>query len=180
MITRIPTIAIVGHKNSGKTTLVERLVAHYTAAGVRVAAIKHTSDEVGFDKPRTDSDRLKKAGAVAVGMVAQSEIGLYTVHTEQTSEGWMESVLASLPDPPRLILYEGYRGGPHPKIECILRPEVTKPTFRADQGLIAVVSEHAVSADVPVLGYRPLERIAEVIEAAMQRSDWPAASKKLH
>lgn len=178
-LARIPTVAIVGHKNSGKTTLTEQLVAAFTATGLSVCAIKHTSDEVGFDKPRTDSDRLKKAGAIAVGMVAKSEIGFYTTHTADTSEEWMEGAFASLPDPPDLIIYEGYRGGPHPKIECILKPEVTTPSFTAAQGLIAVVSDHKIVADVPVMAYQPLDPIMQVIRNSFGR-DWPAAQSKLH
>ena len=126
---RIPTVAVVGHKNSGKTTLTERLIRHFSEEGLRVAAVKHTSDEIGFDKPGRDSDRLSHAGAIAVGLVAKGEIGFYTAHTPSTSEAWIESTFASLPQPPDLVIYEGYRGGPHPKIECILRPEITVPSF---------------------------------------------------
>ena len=177
---RIPTVAIVGHKNSGKTTLTERLVAAFTQTGLRVCAIKHTSDEIGFDKPRTDSDRLRKAGAIAVGMVARSEVGFYTAHTADTSEAWIETAFSSLPHLPDLIIYEGYRGGPHPKIECILKPEVTTPSFTAAQGLIAVVSDHTITANVPVLTYDPLEPIMDLIRASFGREDWPTAQTKLH
>lgn len=177
---RIPTVAIVGHKNSGKTTLTERLVGHFTAAGMRVAAVKHTSDEAGFDKPGRDSDRLAHAGAVAVGMVAKHEIGFYTRHTAATSEEWMEATFSALPEPPDLILYEGYRGGPHPKIECILKPDVGVPSFTSAQGLIAVVSDHAITADVPVLGYEPVERIAGLIRSNFGRVDWVTGGVKLH
>ncbi len=177
---RISTVAIVGHKNSGKTTLTERLIRHFSAQGLRVAAVKHTSDEVGFDKPGRDSDRLAHAGAVAVGMVAKNEIGFYTTHTADTSEGWMEAAFAALPQPPDLIIYEGYRGGPHPKIECILKPEVTTPSFTSAQGLIAVVSDHKVSVDVPVLNYEPVESIANLILSSFGRLDWAAGPVKLH
>lgn len=176
----IPTVAIVGHKNSGKTTLAERLVAAFTALGLGVCAIKHTSDEVGFDKPRADSDRLKKAGAIAVGMVAKSEIGFYTSHTDDTSESWMESVFAALPHRPDLVIYEGYRGGPHPKVECILRPDVSTPSFSTGQGLIAVVSDHPITTDVPVFAYDPLGPIVDVIRASFPHTDWPSAQSKLH
>ncbi len=176
----VPTVAIVGHKNSGKTTLVERLVRHFTDSGMRVAAIKHTSDEAGFDKPRSDSDRLKKAGAIAVGMVAKGELGFYTNHTSEVSERWLESACARLPEPPALILYEGYRGGPHPKIECILNPDTDKPSFLQDDGLIAVVSNHAIVTDVPVFPTDALDEIAAVIRGSFDRGDWPSADAKLH
>ncbi len=160
--------------------MVERLVRHFTESGLRVAAIKHTSDEVGFDKPRSDSDRLKQAGAVAVGLVANSEIGLYTNHTADVAEEWLESTLARLPETPQLVIYEGYRGGPHPKIECILKPDVTAPSFTAAQGLIVVISDHPIDTDVPVLSYDPLGAIADAIRASFDRDDWPAADAKLH
>lgn len=166
---RIPTVAIVGHKNSGKTTLVVRLVEYFTRAGMRVAAIKHTSDEVGFDKPDRDSDRIRRAGSVVVGMVARDEIGLYTSHTPELSETWLEATFAKLPDPPQMIIYEGYRGGPHPKIECILKPEVRRPSFSVQEGLIAVVSDHAIAANVPVLAPDSLDALAEVIRKITHR-----------
>lgn len=179
-VVRIPTVAIVGHKNSGKTTLTERLVRHFTDRGMRVAAIKHTSDEVGFDKPHSDSDRLKRAGAIAVGMVAKGEIGLYTSVTPQVSEEWLETTFSRLAERPELIIYEGYRGGPHPKIECILNPETIRPSFTRQDGLIAVVSDHAITTDVLVLDYNPLDKIADVIRGSFGRNDWPAADSKLH
>jgi molybdopterin-guanine dinucleotide biosynthesis protein B len=177
---RIPTVAIVGHKNSGKTTLSTRLIRHFSGQGLRVAAVKHTSDKAGFDKPGHDSDRLSHAGAIAVGLVAKTEIGFYTAHTLATSEAWIEMTFAALPEPPHLIIYEGYRGGPHPKIECILNPEVTTPSFTSAQGMIAVISDHPVAADVPVLAYDPIEPIADLIHASFTRDDWPSASTKLH
>ena len=97
---RIPTVAIVGHKNSGKTTLTERLIAAFTLERLRVCAIKHTSDEVGFDKPRTDSDRLKTAGAIAVGMVAKSEIGLDQALKAEARRALLRYVRAITPPPP--------------------------------------------------------------------------------
>ncbi|HUU47130.1 MAG TPA: molybdopterin-guanine dinucleotide biosynthesis protein B [Acidobacteriota bacterium] len=177
---RIPSVAVIGHKNSGKTTLVERLVVAFTRAGMRVASIRHTSDEIGFDKPRSDSDRHKRAGAVAVGLVAKSEIGFYLDHTPQTSEAWIETVLAGLPSPPDLILYEGYRGGPHPKIECIRDPNVSMPSFSASEGLIAVVSDHHIETDVPVLSPESIEPVCRVIRDSLGRHDWPETRGKLH
>lgn len=167
----IPRIAIVGHRNSGKTTLVERLITVFTEDGLRVAAIKHTSDERGFDKPETDSDRLMRAGAVGVGMVAKTEIGFYTTRTTGASERWIEAAFTTLPFRPDLIIYEGYRAGWYPRIECILDPALTRPTV--EHGLVAVVSDHAVTAAVPVLAYDPLEPIVSAIKQSFRPCGWP-------
>lgn len=152
----VPAIALVGHKSSGKTTLAVRLIAELTAIGFCVAAIKHTSDERGFDKPDTDSDRLRTAGAMAVGLIARDEVGFYTDHTAATGGGWLEALLASLPGAPDLLIYEGCRTGSHPKIECIRRPKLTAPTVGVEQRLVAVVCDHAIRAPVPTFAFEPL------------------------
>lgn len=172
----VPAIAIVGHKSSGKTTLAVRLIAELTAAGFCVAAVKHTSDERGFDKPGTDCDRLRTAGAVAVGLIARNEVGVYTAHTAATGGAWIEALLASLPRAPDLLIYEGHRAGPHPKIECIRKPELTTPTLGVEQRLVAVVSDRAIHAPVPVFAFEPLGPLVAFVVALTD----PRRSSKLN
>lgn len=160
---RIPAIAIVGHKGAGKTTLTERLIRRLSAAGLRVAAVKHTSDEEGFDKPGKDSDRLRSAGAVAVGLIARSEVGFYTSRVPCPPHLWLDGVFTSIQPHPDLILYEGHRDSPFPKVECIRDPEQKRPSLRRGEGLIAVVADHPVRTEVPVLGFEPLEAIVAVV-----------------
>jgi len=165
----LPMIAIVGHKNSGKTRLAERVIAAFSRDGLNVAAVKHASDELGFDKPSKDSDRLRRAGATSVGLIAKSEVGFYTTRSPGTTEAWIEGVFRLMPVCPDLVVYEGYRGGPHPKIECILDRSVRRPSLTAAEGLIAVVSDHAVHADAPVLAHEPLDPILDLIWGALPR-----------
>jgi molybdopterin-guanine dinucleotide biosynthesis protein MobB len=67
-------IGVVGWKNSGKTTLVVRLVAHLAALGYRVSTVKHAHHEVDLDRPGKDSHRHREAGAGEV-MLATSRAG---------------------------------------------------------------------------------------------------------
>jgi molybdopterin-guanine dinucleotide biosynthesis adapter protein len=164
----LPAVAIVGHKNSGKTTLAERLVVAFSEAGLEVAAIKHASDERGFDKPQADVDVLAAAGAVAVGVVTNAEAGLYAGRETGGSAAWVETALAAAPLAPDLILYEGCRGGRHPKIECIRDPSVVAPTTPVAAGLLAVVSNHAIITRVPVFDGEAVEPIARLIRQALR------------
>ena len=61
--TEIPVIAVSGVKNSGKTTLLEKLIANLVARGIRVAVIKHDGHHFEPDVPGTDSYRHRSAGA---------------------------------------------------------------------------------------------------------------------
>ena len=62
-------IGITGWKNSGKTTLTERLVAEFVARGLKVSTVKHAHHAFDIDQPGTDSHRHREAGAGEVAIV---------------------------------------------------------------------------------------------------------------
>lgn len=70
-------LGIVGARNSGKTTVLEKLVRHLTDAGIRVATVKHTSHSHRFDKPGKDSHRHREAGAELTVVVSQAEVAVF-------------------------------------------------------------------------------------------------------
>ena len=65
-----PVFGITGWKNSGKTTLVTRLVAEFARRGYRVSTVKHAHHDFDIDKPATDSFRHREAGASEVMIVS--------------------------------------------------------------------------------------------------------------
>jgi molybdopterin-guanine dinucleotide biosynthesis protein B len=103
---------IVGWKNSGKTTLVERLVAEFVRRGWRIATVKHAHHDADIDQPGTDSFRHRAAGATEVALVGGHR---YAIMREQ-EEPTLAEVLTRLA-PADLILIEGYKRERHPKIE---------------------------------------------------------------
>ena len=103
---------VTGGKNAGKTTLVERLVAEFVRRGWRVSTIKHAHHDVDVDQPGRDSFRHRQAGANEVAVVGGRR---YAIMREQAEPG-LAAVLARLA-PADLVLIEGYKREPHPKIE---------------------------------------------------------------
>jgi molybdopterin-guanine dinucleotide biosynthesis protein B len=103
---------VTGWKNAGKTTLTERLVAEFVRRGWRVSTIKHAHHGVDIDRPGTDSFRHRAAGASEVALVGGQR---YAIMREQ-DEPTLAEVLARLA-PADLVLIEGYKREPHPKIE---------------------------------------------------------------
>jgi molybdopterin-guanine dinucleotide biosynthesis adapter protein len=135
-VTGSPVFGVTGWKNAGKTTLVERLVAEFVRRGLRVATIKHAHHDVDIDQPGTDSFRHRAAGATEVALVG----GLrYAIMREQ-GEPTLAEVLARL-SPADLVLIEGYKREPHPKIEV---RGASRPSLAAnDPSIIAIAADQA-------------------------------------
>jgi molybdopterin-guanine dinucleotide biosynthesis protein B len=130
---------ITGWKNAGKTTLTERLVAEFVRRGWRVATVKHAHHAVDIDRPGTDSFRHRAAGATEVALVGGQR---YAIMREQADPPLAE-VLARLA-PADLVLIEGYKREPHPKIE-VRAGDV--PPLAANDPAIAAIAADARPAD---------------------------------
>jgi molybdopterin-guanine dinucleotide biosynthesis protein B len=77
MIIKMRILSIVGHHNSGKTTVVERLINYWTENSHSVATIKNIHIEnFSVDKPGKDTWRYKQAGAEMVGMCTPIETNI--------------------------------------------------------------------------------------------------------
>ncbi|MGB8956776.1 MAG: molybdopterin-guanine dinucleotide biosynthesis protein B [Tumebacillaceae bacterium] len=116
-------IAVVGTKNTGKTTLVSRLVAAFKKTGLRVATCKHDGGhDFEIDVPETDTWKHRQAGADITLIASRSHMALQLFYEEEPSlDVWLEQ-LKRLPAPPDLVLVEGWKRSALPKI-VLLGPE---------------------------------------------------------
>lgn len=105
---------VIGWKNSGKTSLMERLVANITALGFSVSTVKHVHHDVDLDQPGKDSHRHRIAGASEVVLASANRFALMREH--RGAEPELPEVLARMA-PVDLILIEGYKRDAHAKIE---------------------------------------------------------------
>jgi molybdopterin-guanine dinucleotide biosynthesis protein MobB len=135
---------VTGWKNSGKTVLVERLVAEITGRGLTVATLKHAHHGFDVDQPGKDSHRHRAAGASQV-LVASGRRWALMTELRGGPEPCLDALVARL-DPVDLVLVEGYKRDRHPKIE--VRRAATA------QDLIAAGDEtvEAVASDAPLAG----------------------------
>jgi molybdopterin-guanine dinucleotide biosynthesis protein B len=129
---------IAGYSGSGKTTLIERMLPLLTARGLKVAVIKHTHHDFDLDRPGKDSWRAREAGAAAVLLASDHRTALLTEHRDTPPR--LEDLLDQLP-PCDLVLVEGYKREPIPKLE-VHRAETDKPwLFPGDANILAVASD---------------------------------------
>ncbi|QEL55316.1 molybdopterin-guanine dinucleotide biosynthesis protein B [Chromobacterium paludis] len=166
-------LGICGYSGSGKTTLLESILPGLRAAGLKVAVIKHSHHDVQLDEPGKDSFRHRQAGACEVMIVSPCRVGVFA---ETANELTLDEQLARL-SPCDLVLLEGQKRLPVPKLE-VYRPALGKPPLYPEDGnIIAVVSDQTVAADLPVLNLNDADAVARYILAwlAKRQSERPSA-----
>lgn len=153
---------VVGWKNSGKTGLVERLVTEFTTRGLVVSTLKHTHHQVDLEVPGTDTHRHREAGAQEVVLVSTSRIA--QLHELRGAPEPDLPTLISHLHPCDLVIVEGFKSAPHPKIEAS-RAETGQPLFAdADLSVRAIAANHAAeTANLPVFDLDDTTAIADFI-----------------
>jgi molybdopterin-guanine dinucleotide biosynthesis adapter protein len=157
----IPIISIVGRSNTGKTTLIEKLVPELCRKGYRVATIKHAAGGFELDREGKDSWRHKKAGAYKTILVSPSELALMEVFEHEYSVEELVDLYIKDAD---VVLLEGHKNNPFPKIE-MLRKDVD-PLPRDGKGhlCIAVVGDKRSDAGVPHFQMEEIQKLADLLE----------------
>lgn len=154
---------VVGWKNAGKTTLVERLVAEICGRGFSVSTVKHTHHLVDVDQPGKDSHRHRQAGARQVILSSSSR---WAIMTELRGEPEVPlAELLSHLSPVDLVIVEGYKRDDHPKVEA-WRAATGQPLIALDDPTVrAVASNDRPATDKPVIGLDDIPAIADFILA---------------
>lgn len=159
-----PVLGVTGWKNSGKTTLVERLVAELVRRGRRISTVKHAHHDFDIDVPGTDSFRHRQAGASEVAIVSARRWALMHELRDE-DEPPLASVLSRLA-PCELVIVEGYKREGHPKIEARrLGARDTTPLSARDPSIVAVAADHAQPGEtLPVFDIDDIGAIADFAE----------------
>lgn len=159
---------ITGWKNSGKTTLTERLVQELTKRGYRIATVKHAHHNFDIDHVGTDSWRHRNAGAAEVAIVSSARFAIMHENLGE-EEPSLQAIVGKLA-PCDLVLIEGYKRESHQKIE--LRRSgghVGPPLCEDDSSIVAIASDHLVQHEkLPVFDLDAIEEIADYVVQLME------------
>lgn len=159
---------ITGWKNSGKTTLTERLVRCLTGRGYRIATVKHAHHDFDIDHEGTDSWRHRKAGAAEVAIVSARRYAIMHESGEE-AEPTLQEIVAKLA-PCDLVIVEGYKRDSHKKIEVRRKGGREGPRLsESDPAIVAVASDHPQEGEtLPVFDIDAIEDMADFIVREMQ------------
>ncbi|MBI4772918.1 MAG: molybdopterin-guanine dinucleotide biosynthesis protein B [Deltaproteobacteria bacterium] len=153
-------VSIVGKSNSGKTTLIEKLLPRLAKRGIRVGTVKHDVHGFQMDREGKDSYRHKKAGALITVISSPRQIGM--VRDVDHDHRIEELVDRYFPDVD-LVLTEGYKREKWPKVE-VHRKELRRSLIStADEGLIVVMSDEDLSVEVPCFHLDDVDALAEFL-----------------
>jgi molybdopterin-guanine dinucleotide biosynthesis adapter protein len=156
-------LGIAGFSGSGKTTLIERLVGRLRALGLEVAVLKHSHHGFDVDKPGKDTWRHRQAGAHEVMVVSPARWAL--MHENRDApEATLDELLARL-SPCDLVLVEGFKQAPIPKLEVYRPGHGTPPLFPDNRHVVAVASDASGGLDthLPVLDLGDVDAIADFV-----------------
>lgn len=152
--TDIPIVSFVAYSGTGKTTFLERLIQKLKVRGLKIAIVKHDGHRFEIDHEGKDSDRFTKAGADVTGLIS-SEKAVLMENRQTDPEEFLKKI-----DGVDLILTEGFKQGPWPKI-MLHRKGTRKPMPLLPEECLAVIS------DVEILGCKnvfPLEEIEKTAD----------------
>jgi len=152
-------ICIVGRSQSGKTTLIEKLIPELKARGYRIGTIKHSHHVFDFDKSGKDSWRHKDAGAETVVIASPGKIAMVKNDHHENLAG-----LHRFFDDLDLVITEGYKNESRPKIEVVRAARNPEPLLASDPNLVAVVTDAPLDLAVPVFGLEDITALADFIE----------------
>lgn len=150
-----------GFSGSGKTTLIEALIPRFVVDGLRVSLIKHAHHEFDIDRPGKDSYRHREAGATEV-MLASAKRWVLMHELRSETEPELPQLIERFA-PCDLVLVEGFKRQPIPKLE-IHRSAASKPLlFRHDEHIVAIATDEPLATDLPQFGLEDYDPIAEFI-----------------
>jgi molybdopterin-guanine dinucleotide biosynthesis protein MobB len=152
-----PIVAVSGASGSGKTRLLARLVAALARRGVSVAVLKHTRHRHAFDRPGKDTEVLRRAGAVATAIEGPAGMALFGPPLGSVRR------LARLLPRVHLVLAEGFRSEPVPRVEVHRRSVAREFLCARDRRVFAIVTDEPPPRPIRAFTPREVEPLAALL-----------------
>lgn len=164
----IKAVSFVAKSGTGKTTLVEKVIAELKRRGYRVGALKHDAYRFDIDHPGKDSYRFSAAGADTMLICSAEKLALVKQHAAAPP---IEELLATYFGDVDIVLTEGFKQSGLPKIEVHRQERRTDLLCRGerhDPTLLAVASNVRLDLDVPLLDLNDPAAVADFVEEHFQ------------
>ena len=161
---------IAGYSGSGKTTLIEKLLPEITRRGLKVSVIKHAHHGFDIDRPGKDSYRQREAGASEV-MITSGQRWALLHELREEPEPSLKDYLARF-SPCDLVLVEGFKNEPVPKLEVHRLANGKAPLFPENPHVLAVATDAELVTVLPQFALNDAAAMADfVLDHAIDVAD---------
>ncbi len=160
-----PVVSIVAKSGTGKTTLLEKLIAEMNRRGYKVGVVKHDAHRFDIDHEGKDSWRLTQAGADTMLISSPEKLAMVKRYTPDQEPTLVETVAKHFQDVD-LVLTEGFKKSAMPKIEVHRAERSDRLICRDeehDETLIAVASNSSLNIDVPLYDINDAAGLCDLI-----------------
>lgn len=157
----IPVVSIVGESDSGKTTLIEKIIPELIRRGYRVATIKHHGHGFDLDHEGKDSWRHKQAGAWVTVLASPHQVAVVEEVEKDYEIAELRDIYIRQVD---IILTEGFKQSREPRIEVFRSDRKSDIISRGDANLLAVVGDKPPAVNVPCFDRFDITGVADLIE----------------
>ncbi len=155
------TIAVIGWKNSGKTTLVSNLVKFFTSQNIKVGVIKHAHHSFDIDHPNTDSFKIRKSGAYKTTIISENRLAY--IEEKKDKEIDLEELI-NLNKDCDLLIFEGFKKiDKLKKIEVFLKKNHKNYLFESIKNVRLLITDEDKSYPIKSLNHSQIELIAREI-----------------
>ena len=159
------TIGVIGWKNSGKTTLVSKLVNYFSSLNLKVGVIKHAHHSFDIDHPNTDSYKIRKSGAFKTTIVSNKRLAVIEERADD-NEIDLKSIIDMNKDCQILILEGFKKNNDIPKIEVFLKKNKKEYLYKNIEKVKLLVTDDDKSHPLKVLSHDQIPLIAKFIQDA--------------
>ena len=159
------TIGVIGWKNSGKTTLVSKLVKYFSSLNLKVGVIKHAHHSFDIDHPNTDSYKIRKSGAFKTTIVSNKRLAVIEERAEG-NEIDLKSIIDMNKDCQILILEGFKKNNDIPKIEVFLKKNKKEYLYKNVEKVKLLVTDDDKSHPLKVLSHDQVPLLAKFIQDA--------------
>ena len=154
-------IGIAGYSGSGKTTLIETVIPVLVGEGLRVSLLNQAHHEFDVDQPGKDSYRHRHAGCAEV-LVSSSKRWALMHELRGAPEPSLQEQIKQL-SPCDLVIVEGYKSAPIPKVEVHRRAGNTPLLHPEDEHVVAIATDEPLETALPQLGLDDPQAVARFI-----------------
>ena len=161
-MTTMRIIGLAGWSGSGKTTLIKKVIPCLIARGLKVSTLKHAHHGFDLDQPGKDSFFHRAAGATEV--IVSSARRFAILHELRDEPEWNLPALVAKMSPVDLVLVEGYKRDPFPKLEIHRAANGKSLIYPDDPHVVAIATDTPLpDVKVPVVDLDDIEAIADIL-----------------